>query len=355
MRWDHCIANFGSEVAEFASDYFADDARKTLLIAGAGFDPRSRVVARCLIESGSTLEGVLIKENTPEPDQDLVALADANRVELQNLLPFHHLFEIEIFGTDYAVIGGRNIVKALDGLSYESYTDVIVDISALSVGTSFPAIRYLLGQTESGNCPHNVHVFVTHDPSLDAGISIEPSDSPGYVHGFRGRSSLDSSTAAAKLWLPQLASGRRNALNALHSYLEPHDTCPIVPFPAANPRQVDLLAAEFISEFENAWSVDTRNLVYADESNPLDLYRTILKLHDLRHRVFENIGGSLMILSPLGSKIMAIGALLAAIERNLPVAYLEAIGYSMKSGPQPEEGEHKLVHLWLEGEAYPQS
>ncbi|WP_371171569.1 hypothetical protein [Aliiroseovarius sp. 2305UL8-7] len=354
MRWDQCIANFGLEVANFANDYFAEEERNVLLIAGAGFDPRSKIVATCLVDAGTNIEAVLIKEIRPEPSQDLVDLADNNKTDLEELLTKHKLVEIEIFGSDNAVIGGRNVVNALNALSYDEYTDVVVDISALSIGTSFPAIRYFIERIEANMQPSNLHVFVTHNPSLDTGITLIPSDSPGYIHGFRGGTSLDSSSGAAKLWLPQLVSGRRAALNSLHGYLEPHDTCPIVPFPAANPRQVDILAEEYITELENAWSVDTRNLVYADESNPLDLYRTILRLHDLRRLVFQDIGGSLMILSPLGSKIMAIGALLAAMERNLPVAYLEAIGYNMKSGPPQEPVDHKLVHLWLEGDAYPQ-
>lgn len=354
MRWDQCIANFGSDVADFSQDYFSDANRKVLLVAGAGFDPRSKVVATCLVEAGTNIEALLIKEMRPEPTQDLVERADSNKTDLKKLLPVHELVEVEIFGSDNAVIGGRNVVKALNSVNYETYTDIVVDISALSIGTSFPAIRYFIERIEAKMQPSNLHVFVTHNPSLDTSITLIPSDAPGYIHGFRGGTSLDSSSSAAKLWLPQLVSGRRAALNSLHSYIEPHDTCPIVPFPASNPRQVDILAEEYIVELENAWSVDTRNLVYADESNPLDLYRTILRLHDLRRLVFHDIGGSLMILSPLGSKIMAIGALLAAMERNLPVAYLEAIGYDIKSGPPQGPEDHKLVHLWLEGDAYPQ-
>ena len=32
-----------------------------------------------------------------------------------------------------------------------------------------------------------------------------------------------------------------------------------------------------MTEFESTWSVDTRNIVYADEGDPLDLYRTIIR------------------------------------------------------------------------------
>jgi hypothetical protein len=138
----------------------------------------------------------------------------------------------------------------------------------------------------------------------------------------------------------------------LHSFVDPHDTCPILPFPASNPRLGDELATEFLAEFENAWSVDTRNIVYATEDDPLDLYRTILKLDDLRRPVFKEFGGSLLVLSPVGSKIMALGALLAALERDLPVAYLEAIGYNFENSKPSERPPPFLVHVWLEGDAY---
>lgn len=109
-----------------------------------------------------------------------------------------------------------------------------------------------------------------------------------------------------------------------------------------------------MTELESTWSVDTRNIVFADESDPVDLYRTILRLDDLRQSVFTETGGSMLVLSPLGSKVMALGALMAALERDLPVAHLEPIGYDMEGTVPAEITEPNLVHIWLEGEAYPQ-
>ena len=101
---------------------------------------------------------------------------------------------------------------------------------------------------------------------------------------------------AAAIWLPD---GRR-ALGLLYDFIDPHDTCPILPFPASNPRLGDVLAEEYLTEIESTWSVDTRNVVYADEGDPLDLYRTILRLDDLRQSVFEETGGSMLV--PLPSR-----------------------------------------------------
>ena len=50
---------------------------------------------------------------------------------------------------------------------------------------------------------------------------------------------------------------------------------------------------------------------------------------------------------------MALGALMAALERDLPVAYLEAIGYNLPASVPSESASPHLVHVWLEGDAYP--
>lgn len=351
LRWDPCIAHSGDEVHSFLGDYFKDSAREILFVAGAGFDPRSAVVAKELTSICKRTRAFLVKENRPNPTQSLVQRAELRRTELAACFSRHEVVPVDIFGADGAVVGGRSAVAALDQQDLTGITDVVIDISALSVGTSFPLVKYLVQLAEGGNDPPNLHVFVAHDPSLDDAIVPVSSDLPGYIHGFRGGSTLNRTASAAKLWLPQLARERRSALIRLHDFVAPHDTCPILPFPASNPRLGDELANDFLSEFESAWSVDTRNIVYAAEDDPLDLYRTILRLDDLRRPVFEEFGGSLLVLSPVGSKIMALGALMAALERDLPVAYVESVGYNFED--TETQRTPYLVHIWMEGEVYP--
>ncbi len=354
LRWDPCIAHRDQEVATFVEAYFKHASRRVLFVAGAGFDPRTAIVAQLLAAKCKDVRAFLIKENRPNPDKSLVDQAEANRTVLEKTFTRHELVPIEIFGADGAVVGGRNVVATLNRQDFANLTDVIVDVSALSVGTSFPIIKYLVERIDRGEGPMNLHVFVAHEAALDDAIVPVAGDAPGYVHGFRGPATLDRTVGFAKLWLPQLARERRSTLIRLHSFVDPHDTCPILPFPASNPRLGDELATDFIAEFENAWSVDARNIVYAAEDDPLDLYRTILSLDDLRRPVFEEFGGSLLVLSPVGSKIMALGALLAALERDLPVAYLEAIGYNFANSRPADQPPPFLVHIWLEGEVYPQ-
>lgn len=354
FRWDPCVAHRRGDVSPFVRDYFGAAGSGTLLLAGAGFDPRSRVVAKELVAANAGLQAVFIKEERPEPMQSLVERAAANGRELASLIPSSRILPVEVLGPDEAVVGGRNVVTLVNSLDYDGISDVVVDLSALSVGISFPVVRYLLERVQRGDGPRNLHIFVSHDPMIDAGIHSEAGDTPGYVHGFVGGSTLDHAARAAKLWLPQLAIGLNKALGRLFDFVDPHDTCPILPFPAKNPRVGDDLVEAFMTELESTWEVDASNIMYADEGDPLDLYRTILRLDDLRKPVFEETGGSLLVLSPLGSKLMALGALMAALERDLPVAYLEAIGYNLEP-TVPEDSETlDLVHVWLEGDAYPQ-
>ena len=352
-RWDPCIAHRGAEVEAFVDNYFARADRTPLLVAGAGFDPRTRVVAKALCNASSNISALLIKELRPDAPTDQSTRARTNTSALANVLGEQTLLPIDIFGPDGAVVGGRNAVSALSTQSLETATDVIVDVSALSVGTSFPIIRYFFELAVSDRGPPNLHLFVTHDPSLDDGIRPVSSESPDYVHGFRGNSTLSTTADSARLWLPQLSSGRRVALERLYAFVEPHDTCPILPFPAREPRLGDVLAEEYLAEFENTWSVDTRNIMYADEGDPLDLYRTILRLGDFRQQVFAESGGSMLVLSPLGSKVMALGALLAALERDLPVAHIEPISYRIDDSLPTTVNDPDIIHIWLEGDAYP--
>jgi len=353
-RWDPCIAHRGLEVESFISEYFGCSQQSILFIAGAGFDPRSTAVATRLAATGASVRAIFLQENRPAAAEGLIQRATSNTSALRAAFTQNSVLPVDIFGTDGAVVGGRNIVSLVSSQNFDGVSDVVVDVSALSVGTSFPIIRYLVERIERGAGPSNLHLFVAHDPQLDAAIQSIPSDTPGYVHGFKGRSTLDDSAMAAKLWLPQLARGRGGALGRLHAFVDPHDTCPILPFPARDPRLGDRLAEEFLIELESTWSVDTRNIVYADEEDPLDLYRTILRLDDLRKPVFHEVGGSLLVLSPLGSKVTAIGALMAALERDLPVAYLESIGYHMDNTVSTTSEAENLIHIWLEGDVYPQ-
>ena len=168
--------------------------------------------------------------------------------------------------------------------------------------------------------PVNVHLVVLDDPQTDGAIVATHCGKPSSPHGYQGSWTLDASAKAARLWMPQLGRGKRPMLELVHQFVTPHAVCPILPFPATHPRFADSLIEEFGDLFETPWQVDARDLVYAYEKSPVDLYRTILRIDDARRRVFEGMGGSQVILSPVGSKALALGMLMACWSGNLPLS-----------------------------------
>lgn len=354
-RWGDCVAHYDAEVPKFFKQYFSDDDRKCLLIGGAGFDPRTIGIIECLSGVlGERLSTHLIKEERPNPDQELVGMADDNQVRLTGLCKNFVVDVVQIFADDNYVVGGRHAIESISKKNLGEFTDVVIDMSALSMGVSYPIITYVYNAVRDLPDLVNVHLAVLSNPALDTLISSDSNDRASDVRGFSREELFGESKEKARLWLPQLTESKQQVLSMIHAEIRPHDTCPILPFPSEDPKKADRIACSMIPFLENEWNVDQRNYLYADERKPLDIYRTILRIDDERRPVFESFGGSTIILSPMGSKIPAIGALMAALERQFPVVYVEALAYHLDNSKAhaASEIESRMVHIWLFGEAY---
>lgn len=362
-RWERCISHRGGAAEEFLRQYFFQDNRHPLLLAGAGFDPRSTRSAELLAQAaGTRLKGLFLREQRPSPHPELLRRADANERRLRDLVPSSAVEHFDIFDIDSAPVGGRRATALLSGrLDLTGVTDLILDCSALSVGVFYPIGKFCYETVRAANRLVNFHLLVLDDPRTDAAIEAAPCGKAGALHTFQGGLNLDALTDAARLWLPQLGRKKRDVLRLVHQFVRPHAVCPILPFPATHPRSPDELIEEYgdlfetISDpFQTTWQVDDRDLVYAHEKIPLDLYRTILRIDDARRRVFAETGGSQVILSPVGSKALALGMLMAALERDFGVVSVEAIAY--KADPSALDAQAasggEFVHIWLHGEAY---
>jgi len=357
-KWEPCVTHEDGDVLTFIKSFFTKE-REVLFMAGAGFDPRSTIIAEHLSEqlNNCTSTVVIFREERPDPQNELVMAADEHSKKIEKMFQDVKLFSIDVLSKDdEAVVGGLNAVSAISQFKKNNYSDVVIDISALSIGVSFPIIRYIFDDVIKTKREINIHIFVTHSPSLDMDISPIFCERADYIRGFTGKIQLDPARKARKLWLPQLSLSKHAALIRIFSKVVPDETCPIMPWPSQDPKLPDRLLEKYHAELLSAWEVDPRDIVFASENDPLDLYRTILDLDDFRRKVLAEVGGSFLVLSPTGSKLMALGSLLAALERDLPVAYLETMGYTFS---QAEIGlsvkpSYSFFHLWLVGsEAYP--
>jgi hypothetical protein len=351
-RWDPCVSSQGTEVDSFAREYFADPRRRVALLAGRGFDPRTTRVAEMLAATlGSRMRAIFFREQRSGTDAGLSSSADTNAARLTELVPSSRVETFPVFSNDNATIGGRRVIQAIEKESWQDVSDIVVDLSALSLGVGFPLVKFIYETAK--RVRRNLHVMVTDNPELDADLVGVPSEKAEPVFGFKGQFGLDEQSSVTVLWLPQLARHRQKVFQRIHATLTAQqevDVCPILPFPSRNPRRGDDLIEHYQEEFESIWRVDAQDIVYVDERRPLDFYRTALDIDDARRRVFRKLGGSMTVLSPSGGKVLSLGALMAALERDFPVMYVETLSYATKIQPPAAPGE--LVHVWLYGEAY---
>jgi len=354
-HWDNCIAHFDDKVSTFVDDYFGSSGRHCLLIAAAGFDPRSRHITKILAKAlGDRLEALFIREERGKPDSSLVAAAEENQKQLRKLVAKCDVLKIDVFGDDNAPVGGARIANALADLKISpEITDVVLDMTAMSIGIGFPAARLLLENCEAHGS-RAFHIIIASNPELDDEIVSEPGGRPMAVRGFPGADTSSASFETARIWIPQLARGKVAALDEIgRSGGECYKICPILPFPARDPRRADALMSEYRTALIDEWQVDPRDIVYASERNPLDSYRTLSTLAARYRQAVSDVFTPSIVLSPIGSKVMAAGALMAALEHDLTVQYIETVRYDFDpTASAAERGPEHLVHLLLSGPAY---
>jgi hypothetical protein len=193
------------------------------------------------------------------------------------------IVDVEVLSCeDGAVVGGHRAVQLLreQGAICNGMIDIVLDMSALSLGISLPIARYLFEASGAVGSGVNLHIMVASHPQLDAAILSVPSDVVDPIRGFSGGIDLAESDQDPKIWLPHLAPGRTSALQLIRDKLQgPVSVCPVLPLSQRDPRAADRLIAEFESELYQDWEVDPRNLVYAIEDDPLDVYRTITAIY----------------------------------------------------------------------------
>ena len=284
----------------------------------------------------------------------LVSAGNDNEQVLRAMVPNCDVKRLNVFADDEAAVGGLRIAKILDNHPMpEHITDVVLDLSALSIGVGFPAAKFLLEQSEPIQ-GRSFHLMIVSSPELDDVISTQPAERPMAVKGFSGTGHLSHLGDVARIWIPQLSRGKGAALSSIGSAIgDCYKICPMLPFPARDPRRADRLIEEYEPQLVDEWQVDPRDFVYVSEHNPLDCFRTLSALKIRYDRTVEGIFEPHMIVSPIGSKVTAAGALMAAIEHDLTVQYLETVRYefdpaTIDYGPLDE----MTTHILLSGPVY---
>ena len=172
------------------------------------------------------------------------------------------------------------------------------------------------------------------------------------VSGQEGHGDADPD--GPTIWVPVLGENAEPALRAIHNLLEPDDICPVLPFPAVEPRRADSLVLEHRTVLFEAFNVRASDFVYSDERNPFDLYLSLCHLERDYKSALEPLGHTLVTFSAHGSKLLSVGMLLAAYEREIPIAAAAVDDYEIMEGASLDafSEANQLCCLWLAGAPY---
>jgi hypothetical protein len=364
MRWSNYVFERGLQLTRFWTEHLKSGDRSLLFVLAKGFDPRmclglGRVLQCC---STTTCNVVLLDydEGRNSASQIYRDAIDENLRRLNEAIGNRgniYQLPLDVLSQEGRRIMSRSALNAFNSLNdFRGATDVILDISSCPRGIYLPMAAKILHLLDSnGDQPApNFHVLVWEDWVLDAEIKDAGVDEMAeYIPGFSGGMEREANSEQPNVWIPILGEHQRPQLERIYNLIEPDEICPVLPSPAHNPRRGDALVADYHQLLFDSWGVEPRNIIYGSEQNPFDVYRQIMRTVQLYRESFKPLGNAKFVLSALSSKLLSMGALLAAYDfrrAGFPIAFAHVgcQGYTMPPGASSSSGD--LCGMWLAGE-----
>jgi hypothetical protein len=368
-RWSTYARAFGRDLEALFTAHFNGSPRKVRFILGRGFDPRMLSGLSLLrrVCPSLALDVVLLtyEEGDQSPSRVYDSAVQANMVTLTELVLADAVStrSINMFSAERR----RTTSRSAEGLfknaaEFEGISDIIVDISALPRSVFLPIVAKLLHIIDGQTAPRmNLFLLADENPTVDSLILEEGLDEEAdYIHTFRGDAERESAASKPRVWFPLLGENQGTQLQRIYDLVRPSEVCPLLPAPSLNPRRGDDLILEHRALLFDSLRVDPRNFLYASETNPFEVYRQLVQAINHYSRSLEPLGGSNAIVSALSSKLLSIGALLAAYElkragSRVAIAHIEAHGHrvAVDMAELTRLAGNGVIHgLWLAGECY---
>ena len=368
-RWLNYVLRRGASFESFWRSFLNSASRDLLFVVGRGFDPRMpNAVAKLLALGGDGLRHCVLVEYdegaaSPSRSHDSSITANVNTIE--------SLFkdngglttkEIRMWSDDgRRRVGSRGAAEVFASTdAIKSYTDILVDISALPRSLYMPLLAkllYLVDRLNDIRRP-NLHVLVGDNPELDQLITAEGlSDDASYLHGFESGIEQEATADAPKVWMPILGEGKIGHFERIYDLIVPDEIAPILPFPCANPRRTDDLILEYRPYLFDRLRIEPTNFIYVPEQNPFGVYRELLSAIKHYSSSLSPLGRCKIVISALSSKLLSLGALLAAYDLKqagypVGIAHVHADGYTMTNVISQQTSTDNLFEVWIAGEPY---
>lgn len=375
LRWANYFMKSGQEFDSFWQSYQDHTKPDILYIMGVGFDPRTNSGIEAVFSHKTTQmrDTIVLRyfKTAEEIEEPPVPRVKEHLERLTSFLknagypPAQEKYIIRRSEDDKSIssINATHVIP--DFGVFEKYSDIIIDISAMPRGIFIPLITKCLDLVDQYNADHsikkNLHVVVSENSVLDGLIIDKGTDETAtYIHGFRIKE-IAKTDDQKQVWIPILGENQTNQFDKIKLELNPVEICPVLPFPCENLRRGDNLIIEYQDRLLNDNNVELKNIVYADESNPFQVYRllngTIRRYHDS----FTLLSGCKIIVSALSSKLLTIGAFMAVYEKkkegsNIGIMHVESLGHDLSDIYKEQKIEiaknNKLFEIWLAGTPY---
>jgi len=324
-----------------------------------GFDPRALRCLEIIFQNlgQSQLDCMVIKYDDDFKEREpLGTFLKSNIQKLENLIP-KEKWNSKLMSVD--------TVKQLKKSEFMGYSDIIIDISSMPNGVYFPMIKTILDWINSKELlfekkPINLHVVLSENAQFDGMIMpIGMNDKVTYMYKFGAVLQSEAKKNLSKVWIPVLGENQINQLNKINEEISPKETCPIFPIPSVDPYRTKKLLLEYREFLFDTLDIDTRNFIYSNEQNPFETFRKIYETAKYNYEAFNELKGCHIVVSPLSSKLLCLGALLASyvlLEENcnVGIAYVENQTYDITSTVDFNVVKQNSIPftIWLTGTVY---
>lgn len=378
LRWENYFMKSNGYFETFWREYQEKSNPDILFIMGMGFDPRTNLGIESIfsVKTNQRRDTILLRYFKNEEDKVSPPIKEVkNHLDRLNSflngagLSTPQINDIVLRSDDDKSISSINATYIIPDFSvFEKYTDIIIDISAMPRGIFIPLINKCLDLVDQYNdnndIKKNLHVIVTENSLLDSFIEDRGTDeSATYIHGFRIKE-IGKTAEQKEVWIPILGEHQTSQFDKIKLELNPVEICPVMPFPCDDLRRGDKLIIEYQERLLNDNNVELKNIVYADESNPFQVYRLLNKTIHRYNESFKLLAGCKIIVSALSSKLLTVGAFMAAYEKkkeglNIGIMHVESLKHELSAeydNKKIEIAKHnKLFEIWLAGAPYYES
>ena len=369
MRWDPYHLFTGHKFDLFWREHLRARDRKLLIVLGRGFDVRALEATKRIVAAGAAPDVWLLGFDNGLQDSELrTAMTQQNVVDLEALCGADRISTLDIriggpaVGNATSTSTQRAIMQAGN---IDAYDDVVVDISAMPrmvALTTIAKLIYDLDKIEHNTGGRSINLHVTTSESVSADLKAQQhgtlSEEVTTVVGFSGHLPAQGTEHVPRVWFPVLGENQTDRLIKIQDKLNPDEICPVIPFPSREPRRGDEIIEQHRQVLFDDFQAEPRNILRASEYNPFEAYKQLFAAMDRYRRALKELGGCKAFVSPVSSKLLSVGALLACYDHlygtiagsrlMVGIPYVETAVYG--DPVVDDEIQTELYAMWIRGE-----